>query len=231
MSAISCTSSVIMSPGLPLLFVNITDPSADKNAQRRNVRSHASAYSHRSGLRQESKNPRRPRTVRAGNQRQLSSKSHSGEGQDDRRGSEASPVMLSGETSYDPEQERRLSQYTGVSSHWHSDNNASGPLVSQQQLQDLVTASSAKSNPTQLLGAGRIDPFETYPVASQSWFPRILDHWRTVTLPRGFEIMGNSKHECDEYLVWDCRAAQAEPAYFYMLLWSSCAELIATVCA
>lgn len=69
------------------------------------------------------------------------------------------------------------------------------------------------------------DPFETYPVPAQPWYPKALDYMWTFML-RGLTAIQPLQTECATTLLWVQRLTLSEPCYFYMNMLTVTHELV-----
>lgn len=181
--------------GSGLVFVNVSDPTAD-DANRRLVRSCATAHSHRDPTR---KPKDRNSTSRAPSQRLRvrASVSHRG---DSSREATVSPGSFG--------LPRRSEASTKTTGHTSLDQKT-GLLLSRASMR-----------------GGTYEPFGSYPVSEQPWFAWVLDYYRNIQLPPGIAVVQESLDEGRRYIDWHLRESITEPSFFYMQLLNACTPLV-----
>lgn len=93
------------------------------------------------------------------------------------------------------------------------------------------------------LSAGRVDPFDSYPVPSQPWFPMAIDYCRLLSCiftgqglhsgivynfltPQSWPAMSISPKEGDAWLKWTFQLAMTEPAFFYTNIFTATGPMV-----
>ncbi|KAF2772475.1 hypothetical protein EJ03DRAFT_348453 [Teratosphaeria nubilosa] len=194
-----------------LIFLN--QRTDDEEEYRRQVRSKAAQHSHRVG----------PRLPKASKGRGLSKRRRKAlENEDENDAASAAPIPV---TAHTPARQSSLSTSLPVrttSSPDGSDTETETELV-RQQTPRLFVQSHISGSPRSLLDkTASADPFQTYPVPAQAFFPQVL-HELPAMIIRGWRVTEHSAEERAAGVLWIQRLVMSDPCYFYANV-LSCAD-------
>lgn len=193
---------------VPLIFIN-SDETGHEDV-RKAVRARAALYSHRFG-------PRKPKRLRAAGGRHLpSSDDLTAVNLDIRAGTQPTSSTGTSSTTSTTDTCDTIDQPKAQIGQTRDDYEPILTTHRSPTRRDHSTGyDSIQRLPAQVVTALAADPFETYPVPAQPWFPIVLSNMWPFMM-RGWVALDTTTAERTTALLWVQRMTMSNASYFYM---------------